>query len=269
MRIIVVDNDCHQSALSTVNDIRDFAGCQICYVVEPRQSISHARNLAMKLVSAELFAFVDDDEVICENWLKLMLSCIEKYQADVVFGPVIGVLPADAPQWATKHRAFNRPRRKTGSPVLFGGCGNVLIRRASLGSPLAEFDITYGLTGGEDTEFFHRMRMTGGRFVWCDEALAYENVPPERLTPRWVRRRGYRSGQSYARIVISSFTIRQKLFWFFKKCFHLISTLTVTPFARILSYSVFLETTVALCRVAGQLSIVLKFDHYEEYQVPK
>lgn len=35
-------------------------------------------------------------------------------------------------------------------------------------------------SGGEDRNFFMRIMQKGCRFVWCDEAVAYELVPPTR-----------------------------------------------------------------------------------------
>lgn len=42
------------------------------------------------------------------------------------------------------------------------------------------FDPAFGLTGGEDVDFFGKQISVGRVFVWCNEAEVYETVPPER-----------------------------------------------------------------------------------------
>ena len=47
---------------------------------------------------------------------------------------------------------------------------------------------------GEDSDFFARQFARGHRFVWCDEAVAHEVVPPDRWTPAFHIRRLWRAG---------------------------------------------------------------------------
>ena len=49
-------------------------------------------------------------------------------------------------------------------------------------------------TGGEDSDFFARHFNNGRVFVWCDEAVARETVPPERCTARFHMKRLWRAG---------------------------------------------------------------------------
>ena len=56
------------------------------------------------------------------------------------------------------------------------------------------FDPAFGRTGGEDSDFFARQLRSGRVFVWCDEAVALETVPPERWTAAFHIKRFWRSG---------------------------------------------------------------------------
>ena len=76
--------------------------------------------------------------------------------------------------------------------------GNVLIRREVFTAFLTPFDFRFGRTGGEDSAFFARALGAGFRFVWCDEAIAYERVPPERQTARYHIRRALQRGVNTA-----------------------------------------------------------------------
>jgi len=189
MRIIVVDNDRDETARMAVETFRNQVMCEVIYDVEPNQNISMARNRALIYVRADYLAFLDDDEIAPIDWLVTLLATLKRYDADVVFAPVRGMLPPGAPKWAKIIPVFQRPRRTTGTTLKFGGAGNVLLKKDALGLPVQQFDSAYGLSGGEDTDFFFRLYSMGRRMVWCDEALVSEQVPENRLTLKWVLHR--------------------------------------------------------------------------------
>jgi succinoglycan biosynthesis protein ExoM len=261
MRIVVVDNDREQSAQPVVGQFRIDSGLPVDYVVEPQQNIALARNRALQQVEADYFAFVDDDETVSPGWLRALLDSVARYDADVVFGPVLSTLPPDAPSWA--RNCFHRPRRPTGSLLQFGGAGNMLARRAI--AEHARFDPSFGLTGGEDTEFFYRLYRTGARLVWCDEAVASEPVSPLRLTPAWLRRREFRSGQTFNRIFVSHYSSGKKAVWFVTKCTQLLGGLMAAPLMRCLSYPRYVALTARIAAASGQLAACFSGRAYEEY----
>jgi succinoglycan biosynthesis protein ExoM len=261
MRIVVVDNDREQSAQQVVEQFRADSGLPVVYAVEPQQNIALARNRALQLVEADYFAFVDDDETVSPGWLQALLDSVVRYDADLVFGPVLSTLPADAPSWA--RNCFHRPRRPTGSLLQYGGAGNMLARRAVVGQ--ARFDPTFGLTGGEDTEFFYRLYCAGARLVWCDEAVASEPVSATRLTPTWLRRREFRSGQTFKRIFVSRYSSGQKAMWFVMKCGQLLGALMAAPLVRCLSYPRYVALTARIAAASGQLAACFSGRAYEEY----
>lgn len=97
IRVIVVDNDRYATAHATVEEFRQSVSFEVIYDVEPIQSIPLARNRALSHVRGDYFAFFDDDETVPANWLTTLLATMRRYDADVVFGPVEGLLPSDAP----------------------------------------------------------------------------------------------------------------------------------------------------------------------------
>ena len=268
MRIIVVDNDASRSArpaLDAHGPIAVAAAMQrVLYDVEPQQSIALARNRAMAHVRADYFAFVDDDQTVSQTWLASLLAAMLRLHCDVVFGPVESTLPPNAPAWAS--RCFRRPQRLTGELMQHGGAGNVMIRRKILGT--MAFDPAYGLTGGEDTDFFYRMHCAGRYMVWCAEATATEPVPAMRLTLAWVRRRGFRDGQTYARIFVQPRAPWQKVGWLLRKLVHLIGGILIAPVLRCVSYPRYVALTVRLAAASGQLAVLFSEGYVEEYRVP-
>jgi succinoglycan biosynthesis protein ExoM len=269
MRIIVVDNDRDETARVTVESFRSTVMFEVIYDVEPCQSVSMARNRALSHVRADYIAFLDDDEIAPTDWLSSLLGILELYKADVVFAPVWGILPPDAPKWAQTTPIFQRPRKATGTSVKHGGAGNVMIRRDALGSPIQLFDLAYGLSGGEDIDYFYRLYQMGRRMVWCDEALVSEQVPANRLTLKWVRQRAFSSGQTFVRIFVRQYTPYRKITWFVFKLMQLLAALLLMPFVRIVSYSFYVRLLVRVMGALGQMSVAFSDTVYEVYHAKK
>ena len=267
MRIIVIDNDIDGSARAVAAGVYPLAGAgaapDIVYDIEPEQSIALARNRAMWHVRAACFAFVDDDQTVSQYWLASLLHCMCEFRCDVVFGPVVSELPADAPSWALP--CFAKQLHGTGDVVQYGGSGNVLIRTRAVTA--MRFDPAFGLTGGEDTDFFHRLHQVGVRMVWCEEARATEPVSPARLTLASLRRRGFRDGQNYARIFVKPTSPWRKLGWSIGKLAQLGGGLLLAPVMRCVSYRRYVALTVRLAAATGQLATLVSDGYLEEYRV--
>ncbi len=201
MSIVVIDNDAAQSAHATVNRCQAAFG-DIRYVCETEANIANARNRALAEARGRYAAFIDDDEVASPEWLARLLLAREQYQAPIVLGPVMPLLPADTPRWVIDGHFFDRPRRVTGALVHAGagGTGNVLLDLHEVRRTRILFDVSYGISGGEDTDFFQRLAAAGLNAVWCDEAEAHEQVQPHRVRIGWLARRAFAGGCIYARI---------------------------------------------------------------------
>jgi succinoglycan biosynthesis protein ExoM len=263
LRVIIIDNDLAGTARATAEEFAADSGLPVLYQIEPRQNIALARNRALQLCSADAIVFIDDDETPCRGWLAALLGCAERTGADVVFGPVDSILPADAPAWA--HACFSKPQRVTGVEMPYGGAGNVMLRRSVLALHPQWFDPSFGLTGGEDTDWFYRLHLAGKRLVWCNEAAASEPVPEARLQVRWARRRAFRGGQTYYRVVVRRYTRGAGVLWFAGKSLQLLAGLAFAPLLRLASYPAFVGLTLRLAGAAGQLSRSLYARDYEEY----
>lgn len=192
---IVVDNDPERSVEIIC---REFG---VVYSCEPRRGISHARNTALGLADADLIACIDDDEYPSSAWLSELLRCQSQYDADIVIGPVLPDFAPAAPEWAKRGGFYARPRCNTGDTPPHLCAGNMLIRKRILWPE--PFNPDFALTGAEDTDFFMRVRQREARIIYCNEAIAYEHIPAERCTPRYIRRRAFSGGSSYTHIALS------------------------------------------------------------------
>jgi hypothetical protein len=72
--------------------------------------------------------------------------------------------------------------------------GNALLNKKVFRDKRHRFQAEFGRSGGEDIEFFKILMKDGFFFVWCDEAIVYETVPPERWAKRFYLRKWLRIG---------------------------------------------------------------------------
>jgi glycosyltransferase involved in cell wall biosynthesis len=195
--VVVADNDREQSARQLVLEFDARSPVRAVYCVEPEQNIARARNKALEHARGDYIAFIDDDEFPATTWLLNLLRTCWVYDADGVLGPVKPHFEQPPPKWARKGAFFERPRRETGHRVRLkeARTGNVLLDRRIFEGMAEVFRPQFG-TGGEDVDFFARMMEQGGVFVWCDEAVVFESVPPSRCTRGYLLRRALLRGRN-------------------------------------------------------------------------
>jgi glycosyltransferase involved in cell wall biosynthesis len=192
--IVVVDNDELQSAQEVVSEFAGVSGIAIKYRVEPHQNIALARNKAIENVQGDYVAFIDDDEFPTRLWLVTLFNACARFSADGALGPVKPYFDSDPPQWIIDGKFYERPTYPTGLVIdgSKGRTGNVLMKRSvfsDAGPPFRPEFLT-----GEDQDFFRRMIEKGRVFIWCDEAVAYEVVPPVRWSRGFMLRRALLRG---------------------------------------------------------------------------
>ncbi|WP_261623043.1 glycosyltransferase [Nesterenkonia marinintestina] len=195
-RLIVVDNDPEAGARDVVGELYPEA----VYVHQAEPGIVAARNASLDAVpsDAEAVVFLDDDERVRPQWLAALLRAAEDSGADTVSGPVVSHLPAGSTGDSGGFiRRIDFPAGPwAGRPAT----NNVLVRAGwFLGEDGLRFDPDFNLTGGEDSELFSRMQAAGARSWWEPEAIVEEDVPEERATEDWMRRRGVRAGHVRAK----------------------------------------------------------------------
>jgi hypothetical protein len=192
--IVVADNDYLRSAEAVVSDFTATSTIPIKYCVEPRQNIALARNKALENAGGDFIAFIDDDEFPCRRWLLTLFNTCNEYGVDGVLGPVKPLFEQKPPAWVLKSTIFDRPSYPTGFVINWrkGRTGNVLLRKEVFESAVQAFRPEF-LTG-EDQDFFRRMIEKGYLFIWCDEALANEVVPPVRWTGKFMMKKALLRG---------------------------------------------------------------------------
>jgi len=210
LRLLIVDNDPAGSAREVAESFSAGPAAtadplvEFVYVIEREPGIPAARNRALDLVdpSADAVVFVDDDEIVTAGWLRELTGAAERAGADVVAGPVVSDLPADAPDWMRRGEYFQRKRFPSGPYAGLAATNNVLVRTdllARAGWP--RFDPRFTRSGGSDTDLFHRLAAWSPTVVWADEAVVHEDIPPDRAGVRWLWHRYLRSGNVSGQVI--------------------------------------------------------------------
>jgi len=192
--IVVVDNDHLRSAEPVVSRFAADSKVAAKYCVEPRQNIALARNKAVESAEGAFVAFIDDDQFPTRRWLATLFEACVQYEVDGVLGPVKPHFDQKPPTWIVNGKFYERPTYPTGFVIdgQKGRTGNVLLKRHIFAAGAPPFRPEF-LTG-EDQDFFARMIEKGHVFVWCDEAVAYEVVPPIRWKRTFILKRALLSG---------------------------------------------------------------------------
>jgi len=195
--VVVCDNDVEQSAAPVVAATRESADIEITYCWEPRKNIALARNKTLEHARGNFIAFIDDDEFPADDWLTKMMDACDAYCADGVLGPVRPHFESPPRPWIIRGRFCERPEYKTGRIMKWDECrtGSVLFRTPILDSLGERFKPEFD-TGGEDKDFFMRLTQRGRVFVWCNEAIAYETVPPSRCSRGYMLKRALLRGRN-------------------------------------------------------------------------
>ncbi len=198
--LVVVDNDAEASASETVQAFASDAPFQVRYEVQPLKNISITRNRTVSLATGDWFAFIDDDERAPPQWIETLHNTARAHEAAGVLGPVICLVPQDAPRWIRRADHYGMARAATGTLVQpnHGWVNNALILGAAVRELPGPFDERFGTSGGEDGDMIARLLGLGHRLVWCDEAEVSERVEKSRQSLKWILMRAMRGGQNYA-----------------------------------------------------------------------
>ncbi|MGB3406286.1 MAG: glycosyltransferase family 2 protein [Jannaschia sp.] len=198
LRIVVVDNDDTPSAETMVREASAAMTLAVRYVHAPGANISIARNAGLDAATAEWVAFLDDDEIVEPDWLTALLTRQAATGADAVFGHSRAIYGPGTPDWIREGDFHSQVPVLRGGAVQTGHTCNALLRWAGAPWVAERFALERGRSGGEDTEFFFRLRGLGATYAIADDSIVREDVPPGRASLDWLLKRRFRIGQSYA-----------------------------------------------------------------------
>lgn len=199
---VIVDNGETGNARQYCASVEGVGRYEFVVVHEKRRGLVFARNAAIEAarqIKATLVAFIDDDEVPDPNWLESLVTALIHSGAPAAIGPVHPIFAAPPSKWLPL-TAYAMRRVATDGLVEDGYTCNVIMKMSCIDEHKLRFNHRFNETGGEDTLFFQAWRRCGLTIAWAPKAIVYEFVPSSRMTPAWLFRRWYRTGNIEAHL---------------------------------------------------------------------
>ena len=164
--------------------------------------------------SGDYILFIDDDETADSNWVIEHVNAVEKFSADGGFGLVVPEFPLQTPEWIKRNDYFNRNFPPTGEPATSFATSNCILKSNLLKNESEPFDPKYGLTGGEDTHLFYRLKKNGAKFISNREAIVKDLIPQDRTNVKWLIKKSFQTGNTATRrmIELAEYRIIKRIF---------------------------------------------------------
>lgn len=206
--VLVADNDAERhEAFDLCETLAEKGyGWRLEYFIARDRGIANVRNALFAHAMEMDFDFIcllDDDEWPDVHWLENYLAVQSATGADALHGAVVRAFDDEPGRLARSLDGISDQRGKTGPRDMLHSTANVLLTRACVQSvPSPWFDRAFALSGGEDRDFFLRLKAAGARFAWADNAIVHAHVPQSRASVKWAMERAYSTGNSDMRVFL-------------------------------------------------------------------
>jgi glycosyltransferase involved in cell wall biosynthesis len=207
--LLFVDNACSDGTSDLLAREQWPAGWQVRVVREEKLGLSNARNCALREARGEYVIFIDDDETPDPDWLCAFERLILDRGPDAFGGRIEVMFEGERPAWLTDELLgfLGELNRADGVVELtepgtsFHG-GNFGVRR-TVCEAVGAFDPDLGRkgadnTGGEEVDFYRRLRAGGFKAWWTPEAVIYHRIQTGKLRRAYFLDLHYRQGRMEA-----------------------------------------------------------------------
>jgi glucosyl-dolichyl phosphate glucuronosyltransferase len=194
--LILVDNNSTDDTRVVVRDFTRTSGLNVRYVFEPKQGLSHARNAGVANSTGEIVAFIDDDVLILQQWLRELARTFAQFDCIGVAGRIIPVWDGVMkPDWlATAGPYFlhgpipdfdygDEANEIRSLPV----GANMAFRKSAfekygLFRPEMGPGGSLGTLVGDDFDFGQRLLRAGERLLYSPQAVVFHPAVEKRIT---------------------------------------------------------------------------------------
>ena len=173
---------------------------KIKLIQERNKGLSFTRNRALKELKkekCEYIVFFDDDCIVGKYWLVEMLALFKKINPDIIGGPQISC------SRSSYIRLLER-REKHARNINWVSTNNVIMKSKVLLKNI-NFSKKLNLIGGEDQLFFLKLKKSGYKIIWNENAKVFEVANKDRENLIWFIKRNLRYGLSSKIIFIESY----------------------------------------------------------------
>lgn len=258
IKVIVVENDKENSCEKIINEFKNRAKFEVRYFHESKQGISTARNKSViEAEDSDFCCFVDDDQIVDNNWLIELMRCQKEFDADAVSGINPPIFNYKVPNYI---REFHLPKVLPYGTICESAATNcLLIKKSKLDKIKGPFDTRLDVSGGEDVLMTSQVTKIGGIIIKNPAAIAYEIIPRSRATISYLLKRMFRDSNTLYLIK----SLQDKNINYFKWTFKLITKLgygvvILIPYL-VFSSSKRLKGLLKITESVGGLSFILGY----------
>jgi len=197
LEILVVDNN-STDGTSEVISLLSTKWSKLRYVFCPESGLCRARNKAVSLARGEILIWTDDDIIAEDDWMDRLLEPIERGEADCVVGRIEIASHLQRDWMKPFHRLWLAENIHPKVPQLIGA--NMAMRKECFENGLL-FDTETGpgaLGYMDDTLLGMRLRKSGRRIIYRDEAKVILHFDTERLNRSFWIKTAEKAGRSTA-----------------------------------------------------------------------
>ena len=206
--IIIVENEFKPKIKCLVKELQPISPFQIKYFLEPKLGISTARNRAIKESRrCDFIVFVDDDQRVKNDWLIELIKCQREFDADAVYGLTPPIFKMKVPEHIMNF--FEKQEKPYGKELRCAATGCLLLKNSFLSENNLMFDERLNFLGGEDVYLTRKMVMYGAKLINNSRAIAYECIPQERASIKYIMKRSFRDSVTY--ITVSKYLKVEKM----------------------------------------------------------
>lgn len=197
--IIIVDN------LSNAENQKDLLNYQalfpaiIRYVREEKLGLSNARNCGVHNSSGEILAFIDDDAIAPEYWLKNLVKAFDDPKVFAVGSKVMPRFVTPPPQWLDKRLGMYISNFDEGDQVIelhynqYPRGTNMAFRREAF-EKCGYFSDLFGRKGNslmsyEEIELCYRIEKAGFTILYIPDAEIHHLIRGDRFNDDWFKSR--------------------------------------------------------------------------------
>jgi glycosyltransferase involved in cell wall biosynthesis len=209
--VIVVDNNSEDNTRDVVTSIVTRGEQTLRYIFEGTQGVSHARNSGIQNARAPIVAFLDDDVVPADDWIKRIKSTFEDHpEVSCLGGRVLPSWEKDPPQWLTaEHWAPIALQDYGNAPFTIDLDNQLCLLSANLAFRREVFNvigrfapelqrIKDAIGSMEDAELLIRFWKARLQALYVPELIVFAHVPGDRMTKDYHRRWHTGHGHFYA-----------------------------------------------------------------------
>lgn len=147
---------------------------------ENEGSISKTRNFLLEKVSGEYFVFVDSDDIIEKDFLKILLETMDKTQSDIV---ACGFKLVNMPVLIKKGYGKKEvDSSKALEQMLFSGRFYAVWNKLIKSEKAKDVRFDEGLNYGEDLIYFFNLLKSDLKFTFIDNPLYFYRIHPNSLS---------------------------------------------------------------------------------------